>query len=472
MSQAQTDAEPTCIEYPPPSPEISGGWLALLRVFGPGAIIASVTVGTGETIFAPRMGALFGYTMFWVVLSAVIAKGLLVYGGARHLVLTGEHPMAAWARFRGPRGWVPGLIGAVAVISFPMWIAALSDAVGSICIWVTGVGAGQWWGRPFWGTAVIVATLALTLVQTYNVLERVSFAFLALKVVFVLGACLVVRPDWLAALAGLLPRWPEYPAWAAAAYPELQGRAPILELATLLGTVGGGVQDYLGYVGCMREKSWGAAAAPEGGPARLPRAVEQVSRGRAWLRAPAFDVISSFTAVFVMTVLFMLLGAALLHPQQQVPTNADLYGRQAQFLGIVHPALVHVYKAGIFFAILGAVYGCFEIYARTLHEPVRALWPARRFNYARLRFWNSIYCGTFGLVILWTGLRTVTVVSLVSPLSGVLGCGLWCLAMLVVDGTQMPASYRMGRGLRIGTLIAGLAMALAGGFTTYVSWRG
>src|SRR5512134_1857051 len=228
--------------YPPPSAAISGGWVALLKVFGPGAIIASVTVGTGETIFAPRMGALFGYTMFWVLLTAVIAKGLLVYGGMRHLVLAGEHPMAAWSRFPGPRGWVPALIGGVAVLSFPLWIAALSDAVGSICIWVTGVGAGQWWGRPFWGTAVIVATMGLTLVQTYDVLERVSFGFLALKILFVLAACLVVKPDWLAALFGLLPRFPAFPAWAAASYPELQNRPPILEIATLLGTVGGGVQ--------------------------------------------------------------------------------------------------------------------------------------------------------------------------------------------------------------------------------------
>jgi Mn2+/Fe2+ NRAMP family transporter len=458
--------------YPPPSSAVAGGWLALVRVFGPGAIIASMTVGTGETIFAPRMGALFGYTTFWVVLTAVVAKGLLVYGGARHLVLAGEHPMAAWARFPGPRGWAPGLIGAVAVVSFPLWIATLSDAVGSVCIWVTGVGAGQWWGRPFWGTAVIVATMALTLVQTYDILERVSFAFLALKILFVLAACVVVRPDWLAALAGLLPHWPAYPAWATASDPDLLSRPPALELATLLGTVGGGVQDYLGYVGCMREKAWGAAAEPDGGPARMPLAQEQVIRGRVWLRAPAFDVLSSFVAVFVMTGLFMLLGAALLHAQHQVPTNADLYGKQAQFLGVVHPSLVHVYKAGIFFALLGAVYGCFEVYARSLYEPLQALWPERRFDLARLRLWNTLYCGVGGLLILWTGLRTMTLATLVSPFSGVLGCGLWCLAMLVVDATQLPPQYRMGRALRVATVVAGLMMAIAGGYTTYISWRG
>jgi len=443
-----------------------------VRVFGPGAVIASMTVGTGETIFAPRMGALFGYTTFWVVLTAVVAKGLLVYGGARHLVLAGEHPMAAWARFRGPRGWVPALIGAVAVVSFPLWIATLSDAVGSVCIWVTGIGAGQWWGRPFWGTVVIAATMTLTLVQTYDILERVSFAFLGLKILFVLAACVVVRPDWLAALAGLLPAWVEYPAWAGASDPELLRRPPVLELATLLGTVGGGVQDYLGYVGCMREKEWGASSLADGAPARMPLAEEQVRWGRTWLRAPAFDVLSSFAAVFAMTGLFMLLGAALLHPQQQVPTNSDLYGQQAQFLGVVHPSLVHLYKAGIFFALFGAVYGCFEVYARSLHEPVRALWPRREWDLKRLRLWNTLYSGLGGLLILWTGLRSVTLATFVSPLSGVLGCGLWCLAMLAVDRTQMPAPYRMGRGLRAATALAGLLMTVAGGYTTYISWRG
>jgi len=467
MGTTATHAD--AFEYPPPSREISGGWLALLKVFGPGAIIASVTVGTGETVFAPRMGAIFGYAMFWVVLTAVVAQGVLVYGGMRHLVLTGEHPMAAWARFKGPRGWVPALIGAVAVISFPLWVAGLSDAVGSICLWVTGFGAGQWWGRPFWGTTVILLTMALTLVQTYDVLERVSFVFLALKILFVLVACIVVKPDWFQALLGLLPQLPAYPDWALAS-PELRGRAPVLEIATLLGTVGGGVQDYLGYVSCAREKKWGAAGGADGSPSRLPRAADQVALGRRWLRAPAFDVASSFLAVFVMTGLFMLLGAALLHPQHQIPSNSEPYQHQAQFLGVVHPALVHVYKAGIFFAMLGAVYGCFEVYARTLFEPARALWPRREWDYRRLRAWNTLYCGIGGLLILWTGLKIVTVVTLVSPFSGVFGCGLWCLALIVVDRTQMPKEYRMSGLLRAAMWITGLALAAAGAYTTWTSW--
>src|SRR4030095_10739434 len=147
--------EQATLEYPPLPPALSGSWTDLLRIFGPGAIIASVTVGTGETIFAPRVGAIFGYGLLWVAVMTVIFKGIQVYTGARHLVLTGEHPVQAWTRFPGPRAWVAWLITLVAVVSFPMWIAALSDAIGNLLMWITGIGYGSAWGRPLWAPGMV-----------------------------------------------------------------------------------------------------------------------------------------------------------------------------------------------------------------------------------------------------------------------------------------------------------------------------
>src|SRR6266545_2907761 len=164
-------------EYPPLRSELSGGWLRVLRIFGPGA------------------GATFGYSLFWVVLVAVLCKGVLVYTGARHLVLTGEHPVQAWARFPGPSKWVPILMGLLVVLAFPLWIAALADAVGSLCAWVTGIGGSTKWGRPLWGTGIILAAMLLSLVQTYNIIERVSTVILLLKIVFILAAVLIVKPN-------------------------------------------------------------------------------------------------------------------------------------------------------------------------------------------------------------------------------------------------------------------------------------
>jgi Mn2+/Fe2+ NRAMP family transporter len=459
------------IQYPPLSPDLSGSWTRLLRVFGPGAIIASVTVGTGETIFAPRVGAVFGYAMLWVILVTVIFKAIQVYSGARYLVLTGEHPLSAWSRIPGPRAWVVKLMAIVSILAFPMWIAALSDALSSLCVWITGVGAGTGWGRPLWATVIILTATTLSLIQTYNIVERVSTLILALKVVLILIAVPVVRPDWGAALWGLIvPHLPDYGPWVIAKYPDFAGRTVFLEMAVLMGAVGGGVQDYIGYVGFLREKNWGAAGQTNVVRAKLSLDPTSVRRGLSWLRAPALDTAVSFGSVLLITTCFMILGAAVLHPLGLVPTDADLYSQQSKFLGIIHPQLVSVYKAGVFFAIFGAIYGAFELYARTTYEPAVALWPGHDWNYKRLRLWVTVYSAIGGLLLLWTGFKTVVLARIIAPFAGVLGCGLWCLAMIWVERTQLPPAYRMNRWLLLLTTVAGIIMTVVGCYVTILTW--
>jgi Mn2+/Fe2+ NRAMP family transporter len=318
---------------------------------------------------------------------------------------------------------------------------------------------------------IILAAMGLSLVQTYNVVERVSTVFLALKILSIFVAILVIKPDWGAALAGLVtPALPPYQPWVPERYPEVADKAALFHVAVFLGVIGGGVQDYVGYVGFMREKNWGASGQAEGGPAALPLDAASVSRARRWLRAPLFDVVFSFASVLLLTGCFMVLGAAVLHPQMEVPTDADLYSKQSQFLGLVHPFLVNVYKAGIFFAIFGAIYGTFEVYARSAYEPLRAVFPRRGWRMAGVRRWVTLYSGIGAVSILWTGFKTVTIVKVTSPFSGVLGGGLWCLAMLWVDRSLMPKPYRMGPGLAVLTAAAGLAMTAVGGYTTFKTW--
>ena len=70
------------------------GPLDWLKVFGPGAIIASLTIGTGELIFSSRGGALFGYRILCVFAAICLLKFGLVVASSRHIVLTGVHPYA------------------------------------------------------------------------------------------------------------------------------------------------------------------------------------------------------------------------------------------------------------------------------------------------------------------------------------------------------------------------------------------
>jgi Mn2+/Fe2+ NRAMP family transporter len=82
----------------------------MLKFFGPGAIMASLTIGGGETLFASRGGAIFGYTLIWAFMLSAIMKGVQVYTGMRYITLTGEHPLERWANFPGPRALFPLII--------------------------------------------------------------------------------------------------------------------------------------------------------------------------------------------------------------------------------------------------------------------------------------------------------------------------------------------------------------------------
>lgn len=104
------------LRFPPLSEAVASSRIGdMLKLFGPGAIIASVTIGSGETLFASRGGAIFGYGGFlWCFVLLLLMKGIQVYtamqiDGLGH-VTTGEDnhwyngfKEADWGGNWGPR---------------------------------------------------------------------------------------------------------------------------------------------------------------------------------------------------------------------------------------------------------------------------------------------------------------------------------------------------------------------------------
>ena len=77
-----------------------------MAFFGPAAIVASASVGAGETVLAVRTGAWSGYALLWLLLVAALTKnGFLQYALGRYTAITGEYVGDAWAKLPGPRGW-------------------------------------------------------------------------------------------------------------------------------------------------------------------------------------------------------------------------------------------------------------------------------------------------------------------------------------------------------------------------------
>jgi len=510
-----TDAEKgQSASFPEPPPELrTGNWLKLLAFFGPGAIMASVTITSGETLFASRGGAIFGYAMLWCLLGGAVMKGVQVYGGMRFLVITGYHPMESWAYLPGPRFWCPLLIGALSLACFPFWLSGLPKMLGQITNWICGLQnyeKAQTLERV-WATFYIGVAITITLLQTYRFLEKAETVILVILLISILVAVIASHPDWLAALTGAVkPAIPKYQAWVKGSYPNVAQRPPWVEVITYMGAVGGGTYDYLGYVGMLREKGWGMLQrAGRLIPLKqlrssLPSDPGEVKKSRTWLRAPITDCSVSFTCVLIFTAAFLILGARILHPERIIPDGTQLFNHQARFLTRIHHGLLYVYQVGVFMAFFGTIAGAYEIYTRTTAECVRGVcqrpgevplrpirdwvwvytgvlglllvWPLLRWVrkgagevfLRRIRVGVCIYTGGLGLLLVWTVKDPVKLVTIPALLGGVFTCGLWCFAVLWAERRFLPKVHRMKKGLFVATIITGVAMTFFGAMALYL----
>ncbi len=476
------------IVYSPLPEDLQQGvsWRSL-KYFGAGAIVASVTIASGETVFAARSGAMFGYTLLWCFVAGAVMKGVQVYSGMRHMVLTGEHPMTHWGYMPGPKNWVPLAIGLLSLFCFPFWQAALPLVLGGFMNWMIGVDGTADQILLFsrlWATLAIVVSVVLLWLQSYAVLEKAQLIIVGLLLACVLAAAGAARPDWLAALVGMfLPTIPHYDSWILEKYPTIAVRPPWVEVITCVGAVGGGTYDYVGYVGCLREKLWGAVGVRHAAhqvvtsepemPLPIDQSPENLLAARRWLLPPQVDTLICFASVLLFTLCFVLLGARILHPQQLVPAgDTELLSYQAQFLTKLHPALLYVYQLGIFMAFFGTIYGAYEIYFRTAYEcllPVSSWF--RRLPFETFRRGMLLYCGSLGLVFLWTMKDAVAIITPAALIGGVFTCGLWCLAMLWTDRRFLPPALQMPRFLRLAVAVSGVVLTLLGtkGIWDYVA---
>ncbi len=443
--------------------------LTALKFFGPGAVIASLTIGSGESILASREGAVFGYAVLWAVVIGVVAKGALVYASNRHITLTGEHPMTRFARvLPGPRGWFPLLLAAICLVSFPGWASGVAVALGD---YLNSLGAGN---ATVYALCVVAVAGLLSFLGGYGLLEKAQVGIAALMVVLVLVAVFVARPDWLAVLGGFVPGGFEYAPFVRSDYPDIAATSAWVELAVFMGGLGGGMYDYIGYTGMLREKRWGMLGHPDiaaiqqrllarGRHAPIPLSTDpaELAKARAWSRAPKLDTCAAFVAVGVIAAAFMINGATILGAQQQVPAGNDVLSMQSQFLAVVAPLFEYFYIVAIVMVLFGTVYAVWEVYTWTTYESLAAVSESVRSRGQRgLRPYVYGWIALGSALMILSGASFVALITPAALLGGVFACGIYGAGLLYVDRVNMPAAYRMGTVLRI---LVGLGSAFLAG---------
>jgi len=471
------------LHVPPPPSSLSGlNPLRWLAIFGPGAIIASLTIGTGELIFSSRGGALFGYRILFLFLLISALKWVLVFSTARHMVVSGIHPLQRWLELPGPRGWLPAVRFVFAVVCIPIWVSFHASVLGDLVAGVTGT--RQWLAGAtvhLWGTIILVAVAALSWAGGYAALEKAQISVVALMLVVVAVALVALQPDWLGMLMGaIVPARLEYPAWLAAADAPTDlrqlAKTPIwVEASLYVGVIGGGGYDYLAYTSFLRDKGWGLANLADSDTTVAKLDEESLHRLRGWVRAPLIDCLISFAVVFVFSAVFVASGHLVLGPRHQVPGDGNFLDHQAQFLTELHPWLYPLYVAGTLLAMLGTLYGTLEVAPAVIRESVRLLksYGDTVGEQRRVRGASLAWTVTVALAVLVVSFisqltagqsRPPGLTTLLIPanlFTGVLACGIICLLNPWMD-RELPSPLRPTRLLWIANLIAAIALLIVG----------
>lgn len=464
-------------------PQLPRTWFDWIRVFGPGAIMASLTIATGELIFSTRGGALFGFHILFVFALISLLKWGLVIATSRHMILTGVHPYERMIELPGPRGWLPIMLFLMATVCMPIWISFHSGVLGNLMSWLTGTRELMNGGMDyFWGATVLAAVLILSVTGGYSFMERVQM-IVVMAMVFCAGVTLVLyKPDWLQMLLGVVPHRLSYPEWLSERYPDIARHSVWVETTRYVGVIGGAGFDYLAYTSWLREKRWGIL------PSRAtPEQLQEIAADpqhevRRWFNAPLIDCAISFLLVVAFSSVFVASGAMFLGPEKVVPDEENMLNLQARFVTQIHPLLLPLYVIGAFLTMLGTLYGTLEIACIIPDEIVRSFvrdWTQQKAKRLRRGFltWSS----AIGFAILaWLFVRQagfidkpanpaanqvasvgsnqsssnaaavalqkprilLAILTPVNLFTGVFACGLICVLVIWMDRRWLPPSLQ------------------------------
>jgi Mn2+/Fe2+ NRAMP family transporter len=467
------------IEVPPVTGVFAQAWswrkiAALMAMFGPAAILASVSIGAGETIMVVRVGAWAGYGLLWIVLLSCLTKGVFVtYLLGRYTAVSGEHIGHRLVRLPGPRGWLLITILALETVGAPLAWVPMAKPCGDLVHHLLRDALPTVIPETIWGnifTSLFIAlALALSTGTTFKSLERQQIIICCILIGGTFLGTLLVRPSFWQTLVGTfrVGYLPSFPPWA----PEDAVKHPMLTLSTTFGYVGGSVMSYIVYANWVGIHGWGLTGRKDIETLRqhaatrdtidyLPNDASQVARLRQLIAPLRWDVSMGALVLFFVTAGFMVSGSAVLYPLQTEFKGWSLLTNQAHIWRNIHPSLVWVYYVTIAAAIWGTLQALPEIYARVSQEFLQAIRPERTWDYNKVLRFIIAYIFIVTMTLVWSNVSFEILTQVVAFLITNLAIALIGFAAIYLN-FKLPPAYRTRPIALIGGILSALLLLAA-----------
>ena len=451
-------------------------YIKYLAFFGPGAIIASATIGQGQLILGPQIGAWAKFNLLWLI-TLNIASYIIAYVSCRFTLLSGIDMMDVFAeKTKSLINWI--FIG-ITLIFVPLFAAAIITTLGKSIEWIVGRGHYLMWGILFGLFAAI-----LVIAGRYKIIEYTQAFFVVVLGAGAIISVIMLKPDILNILPHFfVPIVPhDYPTWMYTHFPtEVTKPIPLMMLA-YIGTLTVTLITIPSYSGWIKVKGWGmfkgkkdpydfshklfSRFRKKGEINYLPDTPKEIKKSRILLKPMFVDLGLAFIIVSIVSAAYMIAGAYLLGAVKQpdgtiiyrLPSDINLLRDQAVIFSNISPWLKPIYQISVFFALFGTIYAGFEAVSRMLYETTKnTVKKIGETPYRRFMIYLLIYILATGIPLAISGISVILMLSITLLFMGVVGVILYGAGAVYVSQTVLPKKYRLGK---FGLTMAIIAVAM------------
>ena len=341
---------------------------AILRRIGPGLILASSIVGSGELIATTVLGAENGYRLLWLIIVSCAIKTVVQNELGRHAIGTGETTLEAFDRVPGPRWRVSWVVWCwfLMVLMTMMQVGGMLGGISEVLNrMVPSLPVNAW----VW--VVNFVTVILLIAGRYALVEKVAMGLVVAFTMLTVSCAFLLfqRPEYFSlaqVLDGLKVQLPA---------------GGLMTAVATFGITGVGATELIMYPYWCIEKGYARFTGTRDDSSPWVR------RAFGWIRVMGFDVLASMVIYTFATIAFYLLGAGILHGMGIVPKGSEMVHMLSNmYTETLGPWSSIPFLIGAFAVLYSTVFASTAASCRIYADFVGMLGMYNRRNYAlRLR---------------------------------------------------------------------------------------